>query len=103
VLFILKYIKIIILFFKKLFLTSAHQNDLKTSKTYKFKAKKKILKIFQKHFPTAVSNIVRCKTASKSGVPDSFKSGKVFCLQYNGFKSKKHGFLEANEHFHTLF
>jgi hypothetical protein len=38
-----KYIKIIYFFiFKKLFLISAHQNDLKTPKTYKFEAKKKI-------------------------------------------------------------
>jgi len=64
---------------------------------------KKILKIFQKHFPTAMSNTVHCKIASKSGVSDSVKSGKVFCLRYNDFKSKTHGFLEANEYFHTLF
>jgi hypothetical protein len=31
-----------IIFFLKLFLRSAHQNNLKTSKTYYFKAKKKI-------------------------------------------------------------
>jgi hypothetical protein len=34
VFFIQKYIKIIFFIFKKLFLTSTHQNDLKTSKKY---------------------------------------------------------------------
>ena len=36
----------IIFFKKKLFLTSAHQNDLKTLKKYYFKTKKKIKKIY---------------------------------------------------------
>jgi hypothetical protein len=37
---------------KKLFLISAHQNDLKTQKIYQFEAKKNIkkFKFFQKHF-----------------------------------------------------
>jgi len=45
-----KCIKIIYIFFKKLFLISAHQNDLKTQKIYQFEAKKKIKKfqIFSK-------------------------------------------------------
>jgi hypothetical protein len=42
VFFTWKCIKIIFFFiFKKLFLISAHQNDLKTPKIYQFKAKKK--------------------------------------------------------------
>jgi hypothetical protein len=51
VFFTRKCIKIIFLK-KKLFLTSAHQNDLKTLKKYYFKTKKKLKKFifFQKHF-----------------------------------------------------
>jgi hypothetical protein len=39
-------------------LRSAHQDDLKTSKTYYFKAKKKKkkFKFFEKCFPTAMPN-----------------------------------------------
>jgi hypothetical protein len=37
-------------------LRSAHQDDLKTSKTYYFKAKKKKFKFFEKYFPTAMPN-----------------------------------------------
>jgi hypothetical protein len=45
-LFTWKYIKIIFFFiFKKLFLISTHQNDLKTQNIYQFEAKKKIKKL----------------------------------------------------------
>jgi hypothetical protein len=45
-LFTWKYIKIIYFFiFKKLFLISTHQNDLKTQNIYQFEAKKKIKKL----------------------------------------------------------
>jgi len=45
-LFTWKYSKIIFFFiFKKLFLISTHQNDLKTQNIYQFEAKKKIKKL----------------------------------------------------------
>ena len=51
-----KYIKIIYFFiFKKLFLISAYQNDVKTPKTHQFEANKKVKKIpnfFKRVFET---------------------------------------------------
>jgi len=60
-----KCIKIIFFIFKKLFLISAHQNNLKTPKIYQFEAKKKN-QIFKKHFWNAKTNKVLRNSVKKT-------------------------------------
>jgi hypothetical protein len=89
VLFILKYIKIIILFLKKLFLTSAHQNDLKKSKTYKFKAKKKkFLKFFKSTFLPQCQTLFAAKPLLKVVYQIVLKAEKYFASNITVLKAK---------------
>jgi IS4 transposase len=50
----------IFFYFLKIIFRSAHQNDLKTSKTYylKTKKKKKNFKFFENCFPTVMPNVL---------------------------------------------
>jgi hypothetical protein len=95
VFFTWKCIKIIFFFiFKKLFLISAHQNDLKTPKIYQFKAKKKNKKInfFQKRFWIAKTNKVLRNSVKKTCKNRFTKT--VFKTQFfSGPRSTKHNLI----------